>query len=122
MYQLLEEENPKIMEFTVTADERGSFEASLIERACSFLHRIAARPKILPYTDMVKWIIDQVDISDREFNTASRQVMGSFTPNNLRRMCHFPEPQASYNKKFVEKFAKENKDLEEFTRHWSNNE
>ena len=53
---------------------------------------------------------------------ASQKVMGSFTPNNLRHMYHFPEPQAIYNKQFVEKFAKENEDLEKFTRHWSNNE
>ncbi len=54
MYQLLEDEKPRIMEVTVTVDERGSSEASLTELACLFLHRIAARSKILPYTNMVK--------------------------------------------------------------------
>ena len=53
------------METTVIVDGHISSDATLTELACSFLHRIAARPKILPYTDMVKWIIDDADISDR---------------------------------------------------------
>jgi len=65
MYRLLEEENPRVMEVTATVDGRGSSEASLIELACLFLHRIAARQKILPYTDMVKWVIDHAEIIDR---------------------------------------------------------
>ena len=54
MYSLLEEEDPKVMEVTATAGSHGSSEASITDLACSFLHRIAARPKILPYTDMIK--------------------------------------------------------------------
>ena len=110
------------MEVTVTIDGHGSSEASLTDLACTFIHRIAARPKILPYIDMVKWIIDDADISDKKFKTTSQEVMGSFNPNNLKHMYHLPEPQVSYNKQFVEKFAKENEDLEECTNHWSNNE
>ena len=94
MYQLLEEEQLRIMEVLVAADGRGSSDASLTKLACSFIHCIAARPKILPYTNMVKWIIDDLDIFDKEFKTTSQEVMGSFTPNNLRRMYHLPEPQA----------------------------
>lgn len=67
MYQLLEEEQLRIIEVTVTTDGRGSFDASLTELACSFLHHIATRPKIHSYTNMVKWIIDDIDISGREF-------------------------------------------------------
>jgi len=37
-------------------------------------------------------------------------------------MYHLPKPKASYNKQFVEKFAKENEDLAKCTKHWSNNE
>ena len=67
MYSLLEEENPKVMEVTAIADSRGSSEASITEPACSFLYQIAARPKILPYTDMVKWVLDNVEITNRQF-------------------------------------------------------
>ena len=53
------------MEVTITVDGCGSFDASITKLACSFLHHIAARIEILPYTNMVKWIIDDVDIPDR---------------------------------------------------------
>ena len=69
MHNLLEEENPRVMEVAAIAGSSNSSEASLTELACSFLHRIAARPRILPYTDMVKWVLDNTDISDRQFRT-----------------------------------------------------
>ena len=69
MYSLYEEVDPKVMEVTATAGSHGSSEASITDIACSFLHRIVARPKILPYTDMVKWILDSVDITNRQFKT-----------------------------------------------------
>ena len=65
MYRLLEEENPRIMKVSTFAGSQRSSEASLEELACSFLHRIAARPKILPYMDMTKRILDSVDTRDR---------------------------------------------------------
>ena len=104
MYSLLEEENPKIMEVTATASSHGSSEAFITELACSFLHRIAARPKILPYTDMVKWVLDSAEITNRQFKTQGQGLIGSFTPQYLRLMYHLPEPQVTYNKQFMEKF------------------
>ena len=68
MYYLLEEEKPRPLLAKATFDAHVSSNASYFEIACSFLHRIAARPKIITYTYMVKWIIDMVDVSDREFN------------------------------------------------------
>lgn len=38
MHNLLEEENPRVMDVTATAGSLGSSEASLTELACSFLH------------------------------------------------------------------------------------
>lgn len=76
MYNILEEEQPRILEMKVTVDRRDSSDASMFETTCSFLHRIAARLKIIPYTDMVKWVIDEANISDRELNTRSQEVMG----------------------------------------------
>lgn len=67
MYRLLEEENPKIMKVSAGTGSQHSSEASLEELACSFLHRIAARPKILPYTDMIKWILDNAEMNNRQF-------------------------------------------------------
>jgi len=119
IYSLLEEEDPKVMEVTATAGSRRSSEPSIIDPTCSFLHKIAARPKILPYTDMVKWILDSVDITNRQFKTQGQGLIGSFTPKDLRLMYHLPEPQVTYNKYFMEKFAKENEDLAKCTKDWS---
>ena len=65
MYRLLEEEKPRIMKVVAVAGAPRSSEVSLEDLACSFLHRIAARPKILPYTDMIKWILDDADLNNR---------------------------------------------------------
>jgi len=80
MYNLLEEEDPNVMEVTATAGSHRSSEPSITNIACSFLHKIAVRPKILPYTDMVKWILDSVDITNRQFKTQRQGLIGSFTP------------------------------------------
>jgi len=48
MYNLLKKDNPRVMEVTATASSHSSSEATLEELSCSFLHRITARPKILP--------------------------------------------------------------------------
>ena len=115
MYDLLEEEQPRPLVKKATADGHASSDASIFKTACSFLHCIDARPKIIPYTDMVKWIIDHVDVSDREFKNSRQEVMGSFSPDNLQLMYNLPEPQAFYNKQFLEKFAKENEDPTDVT-------
>ena len=69
MFSFLEEEKPRVMDVSATAGSSNYSEASLTELACSFLHWIAARPRILPYTDMVKWVLDSTDITDRQFKT-----------------------------------------------------
>ena len=80
MYNLLEEDNPRVMEVTATAGSHGSSDESIIELACSFLHRIAARPRILPYMDMIKWVLDSTNITNIQFKTQSQELIGSFTP------------------------------------------
>jgi len=62
MYNILEEEKPKPLVTKATVDAQESSNASYFEATCSFLHRIAAIPKIFPYTDMVKWVINDVDV------------------------------------------------------------
>lgn len=68
MYDLLEEEKPRPLVTKSTADAQESSDASYFETSRSFLHRIATRPNIIPYTDMVKWVIDDVS-SDFVLNT-----------------------------------------------------
>ena len=80
MYRLLEEENPRIMKVTAVADSQGSSEASLEELACSFLHRIEARPRILPYMDMIKWILDNAEMKNRQFKIQGHGLRPISTP------------------------------------------
>lgn len=84
MYNLLEEEKPRPLVTKAIADAQESSDASYFEATCSFLHKIAARPKIFLYTYMVKWVIDDVDVSDRIFKNQAHDVMGSFTLGDLR--------------------------------------
>jgi len=90
MYRLLKEENPRVMKVTAVADSQGSSEASLEELACSFLHHIAARPKILPYMDMIKWILDSAEMRNRQFKIQGQGLIGSFTAQDLKLMYHLP--------------------------------
>jgi len=83
MYDLLEEEKPRPLVEKATTDAHDSSDASYFETTCSFLHRIAARLKIIPYVDMVKWIINVVEILDREFKNPRQEVMRSFLVDNL---------------------------------------
>ena len=71
---------------------------------------------------MVKWIIDDTDISNKEFKTGSQEVIGSFTPDNLRLMYHLLEPHVTYNRQCFDKFVKENEDPVDCTKNWSNND
>lgn len=98
MYNLLEEKQPRPLVTKAMIDAQESSDTSNFETACSFLHRIVARPKIIPYTDMVKWIIDEVDISDNTFKNKRQHVMGYFSLDNLQLMYQLPEPQKLYNK------------------------
>jgi len=102
MYNLLENKVSRIIETKETADATTSSEASYFEAACSFLHRIIATLKILPYTDMVKWIIDNISILDHTFQTSRKEVIGSFTTKDLKIMYHIPHPQKVYDKAFEE--------------------
>lgn len=61
--------------------------------ANSFLHIIVARPKILPYIDMIRWVIDNLDITDRLFLTPKKKIIGSFKVEYLRKIYHIPPPQ-----------------------------
>lgn len=107
MYNMLEEENPRPLVIKARDDAQESSDTSYFETTCSFLHRIGMSPKILPYTDMVKWVIDDVDVLDKTFRNQRQEVMGSFSPENLRLMYQLLEPQNLYNLESLDHFAKE---------------
>ena len=107
-YNLIEAEEPAATMVQSTVDLTRKSDGTLKDLAESFLHRIAAREQILPYTDVVRWTIEEIPIIDRTFCTRDGRIFGSFQANDLRQMYHLPEPEKKYNKAFLEKFRNEN--------------
>lgn len=109
IYNKLEGERPKI---TITRATVGSTKPSgtqCRDASCSFLHRIGARDKILPYTDMNRWAVENLTIEDRQFNNSRMELVGSFRAEDLKAMYHIPDLQEIYNT-FVANFVKNNPD------------
>jgi hypothetical protein len=42
------------------------------------LHKIATRPRLLPYTDIIRWALDHVDISTQTIFNSQKVTVGSF--------------------------------------------
>lgn len=108
IYNLIEVEEPETVSVQATADSTRKLEASLKDLADSYLHRIAAREKILPYTNVVRWAVEKIRVMNRTLCTVDGRVFGSFQPDDLRKMYHLPKPQKKYNKAFLEKFTSDN--------------
>src|SRR3984885_242679 len=61
-YNLIEAEGPTVTEVEILCDNINKSDANLKYLADSFLHRIAAREQVLPYTGVVKWAIQELPI------------------------------------------------------------
>jgi hypothetical protein len=44
------------------------------------MHKVVARPRLLPYYDMVQWVLDHVDIPTRTIINEKRVTIGTFRP------------------------------------------
>jgi len=118
---LIEAEEPKVTTVQATMDTNRKSDGTLKDIADSFLHQIVAREQILPYTDVVRWAIEEIPITDRTFCTRDGRIFGSFQAKDLRQMYHLPEPEKKYNKAFLEKFRSENETESEPIRDWRKN-
>ena len=52
----------------------------------SGLHMISARPTILPYNDVVRWIIDHPNVKDCSFNTTTGSRLANFHSETFVRI------------------------------------
>jgi len=85
------DERPKVTQRKITIDDSAPvLNTTYIDVANSFLERITARPKIIPYTDMVPWIVDNLSITERKIMTMKHTIIGLFTGKDLSTMYHFP--------------------------------
>jgi len=67
IYNRLEDEHPKITITRATTDSIRPSGLQFKDAACSFLHKIGARAKILPFIDMISWVVENCTIEDRRF-------------------------------------------------------
>jgi hypothetical protein len=49
----------------------------------SRMHRVAARPRLLPFYDMVQWALDHVDILTKTIMNKKRVTIETFRPEHL---------------------------------------
>ena len=106
IYNRLEDERPKVIVTKETIDSTRPSGLQFKDSACSFLHMIGVSAKILPYMDMIRWVIEKLITKDREFNNSRMELIGSFKPENFKKMYHIPKPQDIYDREFVANFAR----------------
>jgi hypothetical protein len=71
------------------------------------MHKIVARPQLLPYFDMIRWVLDHVDILTRMIINEQKVTIGTFKPKHLREMYKLSTtPNLTHNDKFLEGFKK----------------
>jgi len=69
------------------------------------MHKIAARPQLLPYYDMIKSALDHVDILTRTIISKQKVMVGTFRSEHLQAMYQLsPTPNFAYNVEFLEDF------------------
>ena len=71
------------------------------------MHKIFARPRIIPYNDMINWALEHVEIQTRSIINHQQVVVSSFQPENLQLMYKLsPIPKYTYNVAFFLDFER----------------
>jgi hypothetical protein len=74
----------------------------------SGMHKVAARPRLLPYYDMVRWALDHVDIPTRTIINEQKVTIGTFRPEHLQAMYKLPTASdLTYDVEFLEEVQTE---------------
>lgn len=84
IYNRFEDERPKIIVVKETTNSIKPSGVQLKDVACSFLHRIGVRAKILPYIDMIRWVVENLTIEDMKFKNSRMEFMESFKAEDLK--------------------------------------
>jgi hypothetical protein len=83
------------------------------------MHKIVARPRLLPYYNMIRWVLDHVDIPTRTIISEQKVMIGTFRPEHLQAMYQLsPTPKFAYNAEFLEGFKE--KECEQYGINLSN--
>jgi hypothetical protein len=69
------------------------------------MHKVAIRPRLFPYYDMIGWALDHIDVPTRTIFNSQKVVVGTFWPEHLQAMYKLsPTPNFTYNAEFLEGF------------------
>jgi hypothetical protein len=67
------------------------------------LHKIATRPRLMPYNDMISWDLEKTDIQTRIILNNQGVVIGSLRPEHIQVMYKLPPTSKYiYNLEFIE--------------------
>jgi hypothetical protein len=71
----------------------------------SGMHRVATRPWLLPYYDMVRWALDHADIPTKTIMNEQRVTIGTFRSEHLQTMYKLPTTSDyTYGAEFLDEF------------------
>jgi hypothetical protein len=59
---------------------------------------------VLPYYDMVRWIISHIDVSTCTIVNSSRKIVGSFRPDDISNMYKLSPPTICLDDNFMKSF------------------
>jgi hypothetical protein len=97
VYEILEEEKSTIF-YDGSEEENVLNINNLKEIANLELHKVVARPKLSPYTDMIRWTLEHVDIPTRTIYNNQRTIVDSFQPEDIQVMYKLSSnPKYVYN-------------------------
>jgi hypothetical protein len=85
----------------------------LVDIKKSSLHKVASRPTILPYYDMVRWVISHTNFTTCRVVNSSCQIVGSFRRDDITHMYKLDMPTLSPDDNFIKKFIQKEVDGEE---------
>jgi hypothetical protein len=73
----------------------------------SELHKVATRPRLMSYNDMISWALERMDVQTRSILDSQGVIVGSFRPEHIQVMYKLsPNSKYIYNKEFVSEFQK----------------
>ena len=82
---------------------------------------IAARPAVLPYIDMVSWVLDRIK-RDGCILRGDSSALISCSASNFQRMYRLPAPEQNADEEFMKAFLIKHESLEEWLEEWWDDE
>ena len=94
----------KFIEDGELTDEYESDVDDLVDIKKSILHKVSSRLSILPYYDMVRWIISNTNVFTCTISNSSCQIVGSFRPDDISNMYNLCPPTVSPDGNSIKNF------------------